>query len=152
MDLQLCPQVNTIHNCSIDATYIRPDSAISIIPWLYSLVLLIVHLPLILIRVLKWETGQVWSLAMATLSIALTILSFHSTGLAAEKVYIWMPVALAVDVGAVMQVFILIIEEAEREGEEKDGRRIWRYIARRRSSFQQVANLEPKDIEIGTPP
>jgi hypothetical protein len=65
---------------------------------------------------------------MGSLTIKLTVLAFTSSGLAASQMYIWMPITLVVGVGAVMQVFVLIIEEADREGEAKDRRKAWRYI------------------------
>jgi hypothetical protein len=47
---------------------------------------------------------------MATFSVGLTCLAYGSSGLAPEQVLIWTPIALTVDVGAVLQVFILILE------------------------------------------
>lgn len=127
-----CPNFGALQHCnaSFARTYLRPDQAISIIPWLYSALMFLVHLPLVLIRVLKWETGQVWSLVMATFSAALTILAYSSSKLDADQVYIWMPVALIMDVGAMTQVFVLIIEEADLQnpGSTNDGRRILRYL------------------------
>ena len=105
-----CPSLNTLSNCTVAVSYLRPDEANAIIPWVYSLILLLCHLPLVIIRVVRWETGQMWSLAMATFSVGLTCLAYGSSGLAPEQVLIWTPIALTVDVGAVMQVFILILE------------------------------------------
>ena len=105
-----CPSLNTLSNCTVAVSYLRPDEANAIIPWVYSLILLLCHLPLVIIRVVRWETGQIWSLAMATFSVGLTCLAYGSSGLAPEQVLIWTPIALTVDVGAVMQVFILILE------------------------------------------
>ena len=116
-----CPDISLLEECSdIGYSYIRPGTSNSLIPWIYSLVILLLHLPLVIIRVVRWETGQIWALAMATFSVILTIVAYWATGLDADKVLVWTPIALVLDVGAVMQIFILIAEE--------DGERAWQSV------------------------
>lgn len=59
-----------------------------------------------------------------------------------------MPIILVLDSGAVMQMFVLIIEEADRKYIAKDGRRIWRYS---RSvilidTSRNVIDMDPREI------
>ena len=79
-------------------------------PRFYSLLLLTVHLPVVIIRAMKWEGTQWWSLTLAAFSIGLTTFAYVSTHMAPEEVFVWTPIALIVDVGAMMQIFILIVE------------------------------------------
>ena len=126
-------------NCSsIPHSYIRPNSGVALIPWIYGLVLFSSHLPLVLIRVLKWEAGQVWSLVMAAFSVGLTISAFCSTRMQAEKVYVWLPITLVIDVGAMLQIFILIIE-GKRGGDGTLLRAISQHISGRRSKANRNA-------------
>ena len=64
---------------------------------------------------------------MAAFSVVLAVSTFCSTRMQAERVYVWLPITLVIDVGAMLQVFILIIE-GKRGG---DGRRILRAISMR---------------------
>jgi len=45
------------------------------------------------------------------LGIALTVQAFVSTALKAEEVLVWMPLTLVLDVGAMLQMVILILEK-----------------------------------------
>ena len=56
----------------------------------------------------------------------------------AEKVYVWLPITLVIDVGAMLQVFILIIE-GKRGG---DGRYILRALSRRNPRSNLSDNRE----------
>jgi hypothetical protein len=94
------------------ATYLRPDASGSILPWPYTLCWLIIHLPTVIIRVMRWEKAQTLSLVLALISVAWSIQAYKSTGLTPEHVLVWMPVTLLLDVGAVMQVFWLVVEDA----------------------------------------
>ena len=51
---------------------------------------------------------------MAFFSIGLTIVEYASTRLNANTIFVWTPIVLALDIGAVLQVFILVLE---RDGE-----------------------------------
>lgn len=93
------------------ATYLRPKSANTLIPWLYTLFLLLFHLPACIIRAVRWESAQYLALTLAILGIALTLQAFQSTGLRAEEILVWMPLTLILDVGAMMQMVVLILEK-----------------------------------------
>jgi len=137
-----CPDIGQLPSCSVAVSYFRANMGMSILPWICSMILLIFHLPLVLIRVLKWETGQIWSLVMATFNVALTILAYASTKLSPAQIMVWIPVALIVDAGAMLQVFILILEE--------DGHRVheyWKNFLRRSDSRSEASIQDDKPIE-----
>jgi len=115
-------------NCSISLTYIRPDEGITVMPWLYSSIFFTLHLPLVLVRVLKWNVGQWWSLVMAAFSLSIVSLTYASTQWDPEQIYAWQPVTLIGDVGAVVQVLVLVIEQSAEDDQHRneDRRRILR--------------------------
>ena len=98
-------------NITCPSTYLRPDPGGALIPWLYSLFLLLFHLPACVLRVVRWQSAQYLSLGLAALSIALCIQSYISTGLVAEEILVWMPLTLMLDVGAMLQMVVLLIEK-----------------------------------------
>jgi hypothetical protein len=75
-------------SCGI-ASYLRPDVGGSLLPWLYTVVAIVIHLPVVLVRVARWERVQMISLVLAAFTIILTIQSYISTNLAPEKVLVW---------------------------------------------------------------
>lgn len=93
------------------STYLRPDDAGSMLPWPYALFWLLIHIPTVIIRVVRWEKAQVLSLILASVSVAVSIQSYTSTALLPEKALVWVPVLLILDVGAMIQVFWLLVEE-----------------------------------------
>jgi hypothetical protein len=102
------------------------------LPWLGSLLLLVFHLPTCIIRAIKWESAQYLvgicrltlminvntdlqqALGLASLGIALTIQAYVSTSMRAAEVLVWMPLTLVLDAGAMLQMFVLIIEKHDR--------------------------------------
>jgi len=93
------------------STYIRPDIGGALLPWFYTIVVLVIHLPTVLIRATRWERVQILSLALATFAVAITTQSFISTKLMPEGVLVWMPLMLPLDAGAMLQLMVLIVEE-----------------------------------------
>ncbi|KAH7077246.1 hypothetical protein FB567DRAFT_146200 [Paraphoma chrysanthemicola] len=93
------------------ATYIRPDPGGAMMPWFLSLVLLLFHLPTCIIRAVRWESAQYMALGLAMLGITLTVQAYVSTALKAEEVLVWMPLTLVLDVGAMLQMVMLILEK-----------------------------------------
>jgi hypothetical protein len=92
-------------------TYLRPKAANTLMPWLYALFLLLFHLPACFIRAVRWESAQYLALALAVLGIALTLQAYQSTALKAEEILVWMPLTLVLDVGAMLQMVVLILEK-----------------------------------------
>ena len=37
----------------------RPDVGVALMPWVYTVVVIVIHLPIVLIRVTRWEIVQV---------------------------------------------------------------------------------------------
>lgn len=78
-------------NCSEFHTtwsYLRPGGGMSIVPWLLIVAILLVHVPVVVVRIVRWESGQVWSLALAAFAISLTCLAFRSTQFDPEQIYV----------------------------------------------------------------
>jgi hypothetical protein len=98
------------------ATYLRPDVGGSLLPWLYTIIIICIHLPVVLVRVAKWDKVQTVSLALAGFQIAITLQGYHSTGLAPDKVLVWMPLTLPLDAGAMLQLAVLIVDDVGYRG------------------------------------
>ena len=136
------------HNCSISHTYIRPDAGIATMPWLYSSLFLALHLPLVLVRVLKWNVGQWWSLVMAAFSLSIVSLTYASTQWDPNQIYAWQPITLIGDLGAVVQVLVLVIEQSAEDSQPRneDRRRILggikKYISKIRGPSTHQGNGE----------
>jgi hypothetical protein len=106
-----CPDLNSLANCTIHASYIRPDSGVALMPWIYSAIMLLIHLPSVIVRIVKWESAQLLSLFLSIFSVGLTILAYKSTHFDPNKIYIWTPIALTLDVGAVLHIIVIVVEE-----------------------------------------
>jgi hypothetical protein len=91
-------------------TYLRPDPGAALLPWLFALFMLFFHLPTCVIRAVRWESAQYLALGLALFDIALTIQSYASTKLRPANILVWMPHVLVLDVGAMLQMTILIVE------------------------------------------
>ena len=59
---------------------------------------------------MRWESAQYLSLGLALFSIAMSIQSYVSTRMVPEEILAWMPLNLMLDVGAMLQMAVLIIE------------------------------------------
>ncbi|PKS05693.1 hypothetical protein jhhlp_007960 [Lomentospora prolificans] len=92
------------------ATYIRPDHGGSLLPWPYALALLMIHLPVTTLRVTRWPKVQALSIVLAVVSIFLTAQAY-TTHLEPKYVMVWMPLFIILDIGAMMQLAYLIIDE-----------------------------------------
>ncbi|KAF8247332.1 hypothetical protein K440DRAFT_661523 [Wilcoxina mikolae CBS 423.85] len=80
-------------------------------PWHLVAMLFLVHLPLVLVRVASWKKGQIVCLVVAFFDAITTTQAYVSTKLDPAKVMVWTPILLVIDVGAVLQVFILVVEK-----------------------------------------
>ncbi|KAI9775572.1 MAG: hypothetical protein M1835_005798 [Candelina submexicana] len=125
--MDLCPQIanTTIANTTIQwgqlqadsvqtlagNSYLRPDKGGALLPWVYTLLVLVAHLPTVILRVVKWEAAQTWCLATTTLTVVVYCLAYVSTQLAADKILVWTPLLLVIDAGAMAQILFLICED-----------------------------------------
>ncbi|CAD6577960.1 MAG: hypothetical protein ASARMPREDX12_008575 [Alectoria sarmentosa] len=94
-------------------SYLRPDIGGALVPWVYSIVILLVHIPVVIIRVVKWESVQTWCLGATVFTIAITAQAFASTKFRSEKILTWTPLLLVIDAGSMAQVLFLIVEDYE---------------------------------------
>ena len=93
------------------SSYLRPDIGGALLPWIYTIIVLLVHIPVVIIRVVKWQTVQTWCLAATVFTIAITAQAYKSTGFSSEKILTWTPLLLVIDAGSMAQVLFLIIEQ-----------------------------------------
>ncbi|KAF8243920.1 hypothetical protein K440DRAFT_663820 [Wilcoxina mikolae CBS 423.85] len=98
--------------CEAAASYIRSDIGDSLMPWHLVAILFLVHLPLVIVRVACWEKRQIMSLVVAFFDAMVTIQAYVSTQLDPTKVMVWTPILLVIDVGAILQVVILVVRES----------------------------------------
>ena len=85
----------------------------ALVPWVYSIVILLVHIPVVIIRVVKWESVQTWCLGATVFTIAITAQAFASTRFRSDKILTWTPLLLVIDAGSMAQILFLIVEEYE---------------------------------------
>lgn len=90
--------------------YLRPDKQ-ALLPWLYTAIVLVVHVPLVIIRVVRWETVQIWCLASTLLTVLVYAQAYTSTRFSAAQVFVWTPLLLLIDAGSMAQIFFLIVED-----------------------------------------
>ncbi|KAL6717715.1 hypothetical protein ACLMJK_005630 [Lecanora helva] len=100
-------------------SYLRPDTAGALLPWIYTIVLTIVHIPVVLIRVVRWQAVQYWCLVFTFFTIVIYIQAYISTAFDASKVLVWTPLILVIDAGSMLQVFFLIVEAKKESVEDQ---------------------------------
>ena len=91
-------------------SYLRPDTAGALLPWIYTIVILIIHIPVVIIRVVRWEAVQYWCLVSTLLTVVTYVQAYISTKFDAAKVLVWTPLILVIDAGSMLQVFFLVVE------------------------------------------
>ena len=91
-------------------SYIRPSSGGALLPWIYTVVVIIVHVPTVIIRVVRWELVQSWCLIFTFFTVVVYIQAYVSTQFDPAKILVWTPVILIIDAGSMLQVFFLVIE------------------------------------------
>jgi hypothetical protein len=106
--------LNETVNYRITVAYLRPSKGITLIPWPFVLIWLLLHIPTVIIRVVRWETIQVWCLVSALFSIVIYVQAYISTRFGPDKVLIWNPLVLIIHAGSMLQVFVLVVEDSER--------------------------------------
>lgn len=93
------------------SSYIRPDVGGALLPWIYTIIVIIVHVPMVVIRVVRWQMVQTWCLASTVLTLVITIQGYKSTSFAPEMILTWTPLLLVIDAGSMAQVLFLIVED-----------------------------------------
>lgn len=92
------------------SSYLRPDVGGALLPWIYTAIVIVAHIPTVVIRVVQWEKVQVWCLAATLLTVAVYLQAYISTGLKAEQVLTWTPLVLLIDAGSMLQIAVLVEE------------------------------------------
>ena len=103
-------------------SYLRPDTAGALLPWIYTVVILIIHVPVVIIRVVRWQTVQYWCLVSTLLTVVTYVQAYISTRFDAAKVLVWTPLILVIDAGSMLQVFFLIIESKKESASHQTER------------------------------
>lgn len=98
------------------ASYLRPDIGGALMPWVYTAVVIIVHIPIVVIRVVRWEAVQTWCMVATLLTITVTVQAYVSTKFQAEKILTWTPLLLVIDAGSMAQVLFLLVEDKKLLG------------------------------------
>jgi hypothetical protein len=95
-------------------SYLRPNNGGALLPWIYTVVIIVVHLPVVYIRVVRWEAVRSWCIAFAVFTIIVVTQSYVSTQFDPGEILIWTPIILIIDAGSMIQVFFLVIEAKKR--------------------------------------
>src|SRR5439155_1650478 len=101
-------------NCT-SVSYLRPDTGGALIPWAYSILLIIIHIPTLMIRFVRWEASQSWTILFTLFTVFIFIQGFQSTQLTADKVFVWTPLTLVIDAGSMLHLCVLILEGEGRK-------------------------------------
>jgi hypothetical protein len=92
------------------SSYIRPGG-FSLLPWIYTVIVLTVHIHTVIVRVLRWETTQLWCLACTFLTIIVYIQGDISTHFSEETILVWTPLLLLIDAGSMSQIIFVAADE-----------------------------------------
>lgn len=84
-------------------------------PWDLTAFLLLLHIPLFIVRIVKFDKAQLLSIVLAALSLCFTIQAFVSTKMEAAKILVWMPLTSVVDAGSMLSIACLVDEENREE-------------------------------------
>lgn len=97
-------------NRTCGETYLRPDVSGALMPWVFTVLQIMVHIPVIAYRVAKWEDVQTVSIILAAFNVAIACQAYAATQLTTEDVLVWSPMTLVLDGGAMLQQVVLVIE------------------------------------------
>jgi hypothetical protein len=75
---------------------------------------ILVQAPVCIVRLAKFERVQIWSLTVAAINTGIAIRAYKSTNLVPEEVLVWTPIVLILDAGAMLQIYILVLEKVRR--------------------------------------
>ena len=101
-----CPALGSLQNCSIPASYIRPDEGFAVLPWVFGAGLFLAHIASSVCRIFlkPYDRSQLLAIVLAAYAVAVTILAYQSTRFEAEKIMIWTPLMVAGDVAALIHL------------------------------------------------
>jgi hypothetical protein len=91
-------------------SYLRPDTGAALLPWVYTIVAIVIHVPVVIVRATRWDIVQNWCLVSTFLIIMVYVLAYISTNFAADQILVWTPLVLIIDAGSMLQIFFLVLE------------------------------------------
>lgn len=91
-------------------SYLRPDTGAALLPWVYTMVAIIIHIPVIFVRATRWDIVQTWCIVSTFFVIIVYVQAYISTNFAAAQILVWTPLILIIDAGSMLQVFFLVLE------------------------------------------
>ncbi|ERF71235.1 hypothetical protein EPUS_08153 [Endocarpon pusillum Z07020] len=94
---------------SLSESYLRPDEQ-ALLPWIYTVIVFIFHLPTVIIRVVRWENIQLLCLIVTFSTNVIYTLAYVSTKFEPENILVWTPIMLVIDCGSMSQVLFLVNE------------------------------------------
>lgn len=72
-------------------SYLRPDVGGALLPYFYTIIIILLHIPVVVIRVVRWEKVQAWCLAAVVFTLAVTIQGYVSTKFDPAQILTWTP-------------------------------------------------------------
>ena len=108
---------NNLLTNTTNTSYLRPNDGGALLPWIYTVFVILLHVPTVIFRVIQWELVQTWCLVFTFFTVIIYIQAYVSTEFEASKVLVWTPIILIIDAGSMLQLFFLVIEaKKERVG------------------------------------
>ena len=95
-------------NRTCEPSYLRPDVGGALLPWLFAVLQIVIHLPVIFARVARWEDVQTLSIVLAIFNVAIVAQGYTATKMAPQHVLVWSPMTLVIDAGAMLQLVVLV--------------------------------------------
>ena len=102
--------LNHVLDVTIRPSYLRPNTGGALLPWPYTILIMVIHLPVVIIRVVRWEVIQSWCLVSTLFTVIVYVQAYISTKFDPDKILVWTPLILVIDAGSMLQVFFLVIE------------------------------------------
>jgi hypothetical protein len=99
-------------HCGNDySSYLRPNDAGNVIPYIYAALLLFVHLPSNLVRVARWSKAQWYFIFLTWIEIAFAGISYQSSQLTPDTILVWSPLLMQQFAGVMLHIFVLMAEQ-----------------------------------------
>ena len=90
----------------IPPSYFRPDNGRALIPWLYSMRVIMV----VINHVVLWKRARSWCLVSTVFTVIVYTQAYIPTQFDSAQISVWTPPILITDAGSILQLFFLIIE------------------------------------------
>jgi hypothetical protein len=91
-------------------SYLRPDTGAALLPWVYTMIAIIIHIPVVFVRATRWDIVQTWCIVSTFFVIIVYVQAYISTNFAANQILVWTPLILIIDAGSMLQIFFLVLE------------------------------------------